>query len=285
MKYKDAIVLHGNYASFKPGDKVTYPQVKSRLFLWNKSGQGEIIVNDSSYRLRPEQLLVIPWDHSIEYRADKNDPFVLGGIHVIPKHTATKNIVYRIAYSEESELANTRERQDITIEGFEDVVIIPLNEHLALSHLLDYGVQLFLMGLPLEWKVRQLGGLLLSEIESIRELEGSLHRTFPLELLELKQYILRHIDQPIEFKELIKHSHLSRSSIERLFKKHCNFSPVYWINQQKILKAKELLQTSTLSISDVGRRVGVQDPYYFSKLFKKYIGVSPRQLRKESSWL
>ena len=43
-----------------------------------------------------------------------------------------------------------------------------------------------------------------------------------------------------------------------------------------------MLKNSNLSISEIAVEVGFDDPYYFSRIFKKFVGLSPRQLRNES---
>ncbi|MNH42191.1 Arabinose operon regulatory protein [compost metagenome] len=47
----------------------------------------------------------------------------------------------------------------------------------------------------------------------------------------------------------------------------------------RINHAKELLDATHLSIGEVGYQVGLEDPYYFSKVFKKYVGMSPSEYK------
>jgi YesN/AraC family two-component response regulator len=48
----------------------------------------------------------------------------------------------------------------------------------------------------------------------------------------------------------------------------------------RIRYACRLLDTTTLTVREVGYRVGYEDPYYFSRMFRKLMGLSPRQYRK-----
>ncbi|MDA3129432.1 helix-turn-helix domain-containing protein [Aliibacillus thermotolerans] len=51
--------------------------------------------------------------------------------------------------------------------------------------------------------------------------------------------------------------------------------------QVRIEKATELIKTTDLFISDIAEQVGYQDPYYFSRLYKKYTGISPSAVRRQ----
>jgi AraC family transcriptional activator of pobA len=57
-------------------------------------------------------------------------------------------------------------------------------------------------------------------------------------------------------------------------------SPTKWIDEAIVLEAKVLLVQSELSISEIANEVGVEDPSYFTRLFKKYEGMPPSDFRK-----
>ncbi len=50
-----------------------------------------------------------------------------------------------------------------------------------------------------------------------------------------------------------------------------------YLNMMRINKAKELIEVTPLKFSEIAYLVGINDPYYFSKLFKKYTGLTPTQ--------
>lgn len=53
-----------------------------------------------------------------------------------------------------------------------------------------------------------------------------------------------------------------------------------YVNLIRINHAKELIEATHLSFGEIGYLTGLDDPYHFSKLFKKYAGVSPTQYYK-----
>ena len=53
-----------------------------------------------------------------------------------------------------------------------------------------------------------------------------------------------------------------------------------YVNKLRIEKAKKLLKESSIPVSEIAKQVGIEDSYYFSRLFKKYAGVSPKSYRE-----
>jgi YesN/AraC family two-component response regulator len=73
--------------------------------------------------------------------------------------------------------------------------------------------------------------------------------------------------------------------LNRIFQKMTGYTILSYLNAIRIKKAKDLFDTTPMKISEIGYLVGVDDPYYFSKLFKKHTGMTPSQyikLRSES---
>lgn len=69
----------------------------------------------------------------------------------------------------------------------------------------------------------------------------------------------------------------SDSYFSHSFKKYTNTTPIHFLNELRIQKAKELIATNTMSISTIASLVGFEDSLYFSRVFKKFTGISPTQ--------
>lgn len=82
-----------------------------------------------------------------------------------------------------------------------------------------------------------------------------------------------------DFNQIASEQNISISYFRSIFKDITGLSPVEYLNRVRILRALELLQTSQNSISEVAAKVGIYDPNYFSRLFKKIIGYSPRYFK------
>jgi AraC-like DNA-binding protein len=73
---------------------------------------------------------------------------------------------------------------------------------------------------------------------------------------------------------------LSRKYLSSLFALHLNITPQQFLINIRMKRACKLLKNNQLSVGDVSRSVGYEDPLLFSKMFSKYNKISPREFRK-----
>lgn len=73
---------------------------------------------------------------------------------------------------------------------------------------------------------------------------------------------------------------ISPSYLSSIFKKVRGLSISQYLNQIRLTKAKELLTETSLTLTEIAQRVGYNDLFYFSKVFKKYFGIPPSSYKK-----
>jgi len=93
-------------------------------------------------------------------------------------------------------------------------------------------------------------------------------------------FMEKHVDLPLKLGDLATHSGQSIPYYSKLFKERTNQSPMNYFIQIKIRKACELLDHTDYTIRQISESLGYDDPYYFSRLFKKVQGMSPSNYRK-----
>lgn len=76
---------------------------------------------------------------------------------------------------------------------------------------------------------------------------------------------------------------VNASYLSTQFKKELGMTLTEYVNEKRMEYAIFLLNTTKLSISAVGQRCGIQDDNYFTKIFKRYVGKTPKQFRQENS--
>jgi two-component system response regulator YesN len=103
----------------------------------------------------------------------------------------------------------------------------------------------------------------------------------------VKVFIDEHYAQPISLDQLSERFAISTFYLSRLFKRECQINLSEYVLSKRLEVAKELMDTTDLKVYDVGEKVGIADPAYFSKVFKKHFGMSPKQYqtRKTSKLL
>jgi AraC-like DNA-binding protein len=72
---------------------------------------------------------------------------------------------------------------------------------------------------------------------------------------------------------------MSKATFYRAFKKELGISPIEFIFNEKIIKAKELLKNPKNKLSEVSHELGFSDANYFIRVFKKKEGITPHQFR------
>lgn len=95
----------------------------------------------------------------------------------------------------------------------------------------------------------------------------------------LCEYINLHYREEISLTEVAAFLHANPSYLSRLYKNKAGINVSDDIIRKRIEKAKECLMTD-MKVNDVSEYVGFNDPAYFSRLFKKQTGVSPREYKK-----
>ncbi len=91
-------------------------------------------------------------------------------------------------------------------------------------------------------------------------------------------YIEQYYDAKITNELLGQICGISTQHFRKLFTEIYGISPIAYVLQYRLSKAAKLLQSDKkMSIAQIAQSVGVNDVYYFSKAFKKYMGVSPKR--------
>lgn len=101
-------------------------------------------------------------------------------------------------------------------------------------------------------------------------------------ILKILKYIDEHITEKISLKDIAEHFHMSKEYVSNIFSKETGMQLVYYINEQKVLLAKKIITTQQMSLKSVSQYLGFESYDYFSKTFKKHIGTTPSQLKKNS---
>lgn len=93
------------------------------------------------------------------------------------------------------------------------------------------------------------------------------------------RYMMQHLNQPVRVPALSAMVGLSESSFFALFKSATGLTPLDFFIRARMQRAGELLAETPLQIKEIAARLGYDDQFYFSRLFKSVHGVPPREYR------
>jgi len=86
----------------------------------------------------------------------------------------------------------------------------------------------------------------------------------------------------LSLKELARRAFMSESSFSHVFKDLTGVPPRRYAIQTRIARAKELLETTDLSVKEIAAELGYDDPHYFSRQFRKLAGMPPSVFRDKA---
>ncbi len=101
------------------------------------------------------------------------------------------------------------------------------------------------------------------------------------QLIAAKECIEFHYREPLRVENLARHAGMSAGHFQRQFLKAFNTSPIEHQQRLRISAACNLLRSTALLCSEIAEQLGFSDVFYFSKTFKRRVGVSPLGYRKK----
>ena len=98
----------------------------------------------------------------------------------------------------------------------------------------------------------------------------------------VRRYIDLHFKEPLTLEQLAEESHMNKFYLSHAFKRQYGISPINHLIQRRLDESKYLLAETDLSVSQVAQLLGFSSSSYFSQLFRKAEGVSPREYRQSA---
>lgn len=94
-------------------------------------------------------------------------------------------------------------------------------------------------------------------------------------------YMKENLEKKLTLTDLAIHTGYSPSHFSVLFSKRTGYAPLTYFNQLKIQQACHLLDFTDMKVNQICFKIGIEDSYYFSRLFSKVMGMSPREYKKQ----
>ncbi len=227
------------------------------------SGKGTYYCDNKSYTLSAGQGFLISPNMITSYRADCEHPWTYSWIGF--NGTNAESYLNQMGLSVESPVFAYRD-QSAFMQIFSELKTLNRNTVVGQIRMIGYLYMLL---------------ALLMENASLLSIQGKAFFSSKEEYIKnAVTYIQTNYSAKISVEEIAGYIGLNRSYFGAIFKEYTNSTPQDFIVDFRVDKAKKLLLNTSLSIGDVARSVGYEDPLTFSKLFKKKVGVSPNTYRK-----
>jgi len=96
------------------------------------------------------------------------------------------------------------------------------------------------------------------------------------------QLMLDRLDTCVSVTEIAQACALSRSHFSRMFKESTRMSPQQWLREQRVMKSRELLKTSTMLLVEIALACGFCDQSHFCRTFVKAEGMTPKAWQQQA---
>jgi AraC family transcriptional regulator of arabinose operon len=225
-------------------------------------GHGYVVVNDRKSHLQAGELVIIPRNNRHTYWAAEDRPWSIYWMHF--RGLESSYYVDRIP-SEAEPVAIDDSARDEAVRLFRDC-LETLESGYALPTLI-YAAQ----------SARHILSVLLFRNSAlpIRQRTNN-HR---LDCDAIIEFMHSRLSESVRLEEFANEAGLSVSYFSELFREQVHQSPLSYFTQLKIRAACRLLDLSDKPIKVVAAETGYSDPYYFSRVFKKVMGLSPEKYR------
>jgi AraC-like DNA-binding protein/mannose-6-phosphate isomerase-like protein (cupin superfamily) len=228
-------------------------------------GEGEFVIGDTKYIAGAGDILIYNRGVLHEEKSNPQKPLKtyfcgVGGLHlegveegcIIPNHICPVIHADKYKHRVESYISNIFEEVNSQIMGFELI-----STHLLVSLII----------------------LITRIVKAYNVPEQTVAPPNSLGY-QIKHFIDRNYTQNIPLQEIANQLYISPYYMSRIFRKEIGYSPINYIIQRRIGEAKKLLLTTDMTVQEIALKVGYENTNYFSMLFKKVVGMSPKKFRE-----
>ncbi len=255
----------GYYPHAKGHYRERQQPISEYVLIYCMQGEGWYILNGKEYKVNDHQYFILPPGRPHAYGANINRPWTIYWLHFSGEHAE----LYSEGLQQPQDISpafNSRisERQHV----FEEIFY-------TLQHSTD------------KEALRYASSLLHFYLASMRYLRQYRHQdnedSLKNVIVAVKHFMSENLERRMTVEELALYTGYSISHFSQLFKQQTGESPLACLNRMKIAKACQMLNETDMHINQICHKVGFDDSYYFSRVFKQITGISPKFYRNKNN--
>jgi AraC-like DNA-binding protein len=229
----------------------------THLLIYCTGGSGTLVVNDSARTVTAGDLLVLPPGTAHAYGADRAQPWSIYWVH----YGGGESRAFTDFLLVEQQLRSIGVQPRLVAEF--DTLLMVRRESLSVPRFIQGACRL---------------KALLTEFGCAA---AQSHRGpgKSIDMAQLLEHMRRHVDGNLDLESLAAMANLSRFHFIRRFRDATGHTPIQHFIHMKMARACELLDASGDPVKTVAAALGYTDPLYFSRQFRRVIGVSPQSYR------
>lgn len=247
--------------------------ISEYVLIYCMEGEGWCSIEKERFQLKNNQYIILPARKPHAYGADKHHPWTIYWLHFTGEHAS----IYSEGQQQPQDITPTHnsrisERQLVFEEIFATL------EHSTDCESLRYASSLLHYYLASMRYLRQYRRM--TSEDSLSAPSQSVSNNVAAATIH---YMKENVEKRLSLEQLARYTGYSPSHFSNLFRQQTGESPLACLNRLKIERACHLLLSTDMRVNQICHKVGLDDSYYFSRLFKQHTGLSPKQYRESNA--
>lgn len=233
------------------------------VFIYCVEGKGWFSVNNERRQITGNQCFILPANVPHSYGADENEPWTIYWIHF------------------KGELAGYYASRLLTPIDIKPSIYSRINGRLSLFEEIYHTLE---SGYSKENLLYACSAFhhFLGTICYLQQYRNAADNDVSKDMVDATIHFMKeNIGKKLSISEIASHTGYSVSHFSSIFSSRTGHSPVNYFNLLKIQYACNLIDNTDIKINQVCHKIGIEDCYYFSRLFTKIMGTSPREYRNQ----
>lgn len=237
--------------------------ISQYVFIYCVEGKGWFELNNEHHTIQGNQCFILPANRPHSYGADEKDPWTIYWIHF------------------KGELAPHYASGLLTPIDIKPNIYSRINGRLNLFEEIYHTLESGYSKANLMYAASAFHHFL-GSICYLQEYRNAAGDSVSDDLVNAAIHFMKeNIGQKLSITELANHTGYSVSHFSSIFSNRTGHSPVNYFNLLKIQHACYLIDNTDIKMNQVCYKVGIEDCYYFSRLFSKIMGISPTAYKKQ----
>jgi AraC-like DNA-binding protein len=225
------------------------------------SGKGSCTLAGQDWKMEPGDLLFLPPREYHVYSANPRSPWTIFWMHF--RGLRASDHLENLGVSTTRPIVSVDDPA-VLIEAFED----------TFRHATHGFNEAAMIGLSTAF------GRLLGLVKVHQRTPGSRSRRAESRLLKVLSMMREDLARPWTLDELARESHLGIAHFSELCRRQTGMPPLGLLIRLRLQRAMDLLQQGNHNVAEAAAMVGYDDPFYFSRLFRKHMGLPPSACRQ-----
>jgi AraC-like DNA-binding protein len=234
---------------------------EDNILIYCLHGKGYYILDDKRYTVVANQFVILPAaDKYMRYWADKDDPWTIYWVHFSGNDLDDFN-------------------RSLNFNALKGPFQIPFNEKAieiwtSIYNSLELGYSIENLCNASFCLYHLIATFMFPDKHIVSEKQEN--KDFVNDTI---RYMKAHLENKLTVDDMAYQHQLSASHFSNIFRKKTGMPPIDYFINLKMQRACQLLHANEIKIKEVAMDLGYDDPYYFSRLFKRFMGASPEQYR------